>query len=488
MALVILIVYGIALLFIFLFSINQWLLAILYTSKKDSSQPKSDVEITEWPMVTIQLPIYNEKYVVERLIKCMGRFDYPHNKLEIQLLDDSDDNTTEVIQSALRSGFHGSHLIQHIRRKKRIGFKAGALGYGLTMAKGDFIAIFDADFVPEKDFLKKVIPKFTNDEIGMVQTRWGHLNRGFSILTRLQAFGLDAHFSVEQGGRNAGGHFINFNGTAGVWRKKTILDSGGWQADTLTEDLDLSYRAQLNGWKCIYFENCVAPAELPAEMNALKTQQYRWTKGAAECTRKNLLKLLRSNQFETGTKVNGFFHLLNSSVFICIVLTSVLSIPVLYIKQAFPEYSVLYNLAGIFLLGVLGLSWFYFVSYSKNKPIKILALPGFLVHFPIFLSVSMGLSLHNGIAALEGLLGKKTPFLRTPKLNITDCNGSWRDNHYVSKTIGKLTVIELLLSLYFGFGVWLSFYWNDFGLMPFLIMLSFGFGFVSTLSIKHALS
>lgn len=252
--------------------------------KEENRKRKSSIQHPplsfEFPLVTVQLPIYNELYVVERLIDAVCLFEYPKNRLEIQVLDDSTDETVSIIAQKVRLYKAQGFDIQHIRRSSRDGFKAGALAYGLTAAKGEFIAIFDADFIPHPDFLTTTIPHFENATVGVVQTRWVHLNESYSLITQLQAFGLDGHFIVEQGGRNAAGHFINFNGTAGVWRKSCILDAGGWSAQTLTEDLDLSYRAQLRGWQFVYLENVETPAELPATMPALKSQQYRWMKGA----------------------------------------------------------------------------------------------------------------------------------------------------------------------------------------------------------------
>lgn len=488
--LIVLIVYGLALLFIFLYSLIQIQLAYHYL-RKNSDEKSEDIPIEisgDFPFISIQLPVYNEKYVVERLIKKIAEFNYPKNRFEIQVLDDSDDETTEIIRSTI-DALSGEQIeIKHFRRNNRNGYKAGALAEGLKSAKGELIAIFDADFLPEKDFLKRTVVYFNDPEIGMVQSRWRHLNEKYNLLTGLQAFGLDAHFSVEQVGRNRGGHFINFNGTAGIWRKSCIIDAGGWSADTLTEDLDLSYRAQMKGWKFKYLESLGSPAELPAQMNALKTQQYRWTKGAAECSRKNLGNLLRSDKFGFQTKINGVFHLLNSSIFICIVVASLLSIPVLLIKHNYPQYDVIFRLASVFFVGILFLAIFYFTSYYREVKNIFIALIFFTFKFPLFLSVSMGLSLHNGLAAFEGLIGKKTPFVRTPKFNILSKRDKWRKNQYASSKLNGLVYLELLLVFYFCTGIYMSFQLNDFGLLPFLIMLAGGYSFVSFLSIKHAFS
>jgi len=489
MEIVILIIYASAMLFIFLYSIVQIQLVYHYLKNKKRDEKIVDPpEMEHFPFVTFQLPIYNEKYVIERLIESISVMDYPKDKFEIQVLDDSDDETSEIVSNLIKEKARLGLNIQHIQRSIRKGFKAGALAEGMTTAKGELIAIFDADFIPQRDFLLNTIKHFEDKKLGMVQAKWEHVNKNYSFLTQLQAFGLDAHFTVEQSGRNRGGHFINFNGTAGIWRKSCIVDAGGWQSDTLTEDLDLSYRAQLKGWKFKYLESCGAPAELPAHMNALKTQQYRWTKGAAECTRKNLMSVLKSNNFPLNTKLNAIFHLLNSSLFICIVVTSILSIPVLYIKHYFPEYSLLYKLAGVFLIGVIFLSIFYFVAFASVEKKSKRMVPEFLIKFPLFLSVSMGLSLHNGIAAFEGLIGRTTPFVRTPKFNIQDKNDSWHDNKYVTPKIGKLTYIEILLTCYFAYGLYLSIKLDDYGLFPFILMLLLGYSYVAYLSIRHSMN
>ena len=294
MEILLIIIYGFFLTFILFYSLIQMHLVILYLKrgkiKKGSTIPTPDY----FPFVTIQLPIYNELYVVERLILQVSKIDYPKDRFEVQILDDSNDETTQIIRKVILKLKESKVKFDLVRRPNRIGFKAGALAYGMNICQGEFIAIFDADFLPKKDFLKKTIPYFIDKKVGVVQTKWTHINENYSKLTQIQAFGLDAHFTIEQGGRNYGKYFINFNGTAGVWRKTCIEDAGGWSADTLTEDLDLSYRAQLKGWYFKYLEKVESPAELPAAMNALKNQQFRWTKGAAECTRKNLIRVLKT--------------------------------------------------------------------------------------------------------------------------------------------------------------------------------------------------
>ena len=289
---IILFIYGLCLVLIFFYSVLQLSLAIAYVRNKKRKKKKVTFDPANAPMVTVQLPMFNELYVAERIIETCAAFDYPKDKLQIQVLDDSTDETKDVIAKKVAEVAARGINIQHVHRVDRTGYKAGALDAAMDKVQGDFIAIFDADFVPEPDFLQKTMPYFEDEKIGVVQTRWGHINKDYSILTELQAFGLNGHFAIEQGGRNAAGHFINFNGTGGVWRKKCIEDAGGWEHDTLTEDLDLSYRAQMKGWKFQYLEDVVAPAELPITMSALKSQQHRWMKGGAECFIKMWKRLL----------------------------------------------------------------------------------------------------------------------------------------------------------------------------------------------------
>ncbi len=437
-------------------------------------------------MVTVQLPIYNELYVVERLIRSVAAFDWPQDRLEIQILDDSNDATVDIIAREVAHFQKEGFAIQHVRRDNRQGFKAGALAYGTALAQGDYIAIFDADFIPRPDFLQKTIPYFQDPEIGVVQTRWEHLNEGYSLLTKLQAFALDAHFTIEQTGRNHGHHFINFNGTAGVWRKDCIQEAGGWQSDTLTEDLDLSYRAQLKGWKFKYLMEVGTPAELPVAVNAMKTQQFRWTKGAAECTRKNLGRVLRARGLDLGTKLHAIFHLMNSFVFVCVAAISLLSIPILWIKNSFPEYRLLFQYGSVFLVSMLFLSYYYWNSYSleeKKRPFRIFH---FIKRFLLFLAISMGFSLHNALAVIEGYIGRKTPFVRTPKFNVRQKTDTWQGNIYLRYRVGILTWVEGLLALYFIGGIVLGFYLEDYGLMPFHLLLSFGFGYIFFYTFYHA--
>ncbi len=475
------VIYSLSLLYIFLFSLGQLHLTWVYLKDKRSKKQALPFSESFTPKVTIQLPIYNEKYVVERLIDAVAKLDYPKEKLEIQVLDDSTDETTKIVLHKIESLRHLNLDISLIHREDRSGFKAGALDHGSKSSKGEFIAIFDSDFIPHASFLKDTIPYFQDSNIGVVQTRWGHINEDYSILTRLQAFGLNAHFSVEQSARNASGSFINFNGTCGVWRKKCIEDAGGWNFDTLTEDLDLSYRAQLKGWKFKFLEDVETPGELPIIMDAIKSQQYRWNKGGAETARKNFGKVLTSN-FSLRSKVHAFFHLFNSSVFICLLVAAVLSVPMLYIKSVHSEIEWIFDLGIVFLIGFMSITLFYWVAAKRFYPEK--TGKTFFYLYPQFLIVSMGLSLHNGIAVVEGLLGKKTPFIRTPKFNVRKRNDSWAGNEYVKPAIGFLTIIEGLLCLYFLFGIAAGIRLSDSGLLFFHLMLMLGFGGVFFYSVK----
>lgn len=488
MGYILIILYGAALSFILLYSLIQLSLVYHYLRARKKrgggSQPLLELEGSEadYPHVTVQLPIYNEMYVVERLIDSICHFDYPKDKLEIQVLDDSNDETVEIISKKVDEWKKLGFDIEHVRRPERVGFKAGALQYGLNHCKGEFIAIFDADFLPDPSFLKKTLPYFSDPEIGVVQSRWEHINESYSILTKLQAFALDAHFSVEQGGRNAAGYFINFNGTAGVWRKQTIEDAGGWQADTLTEDLDLSYRAQLKGWKFKFLESLLSPAELPAHMNAIKSQQFRWTKGAAETARKNLWSVLKA-KLPFNLKVHATFHLLNSMLFICIFASALLSVPLLWMKTLDPIFETFFQVASVFLFSLLALIVFFWVSRIERSNFRGIK---FLLAFPLFLSVSMGLSLHNAIATLEGYFGIKSPFIRTPKFDIKNLKDSWKQKKYASSKISLVTVMEGIAFLYFATAIFLGIYLKDFAMIPYHALLFLGFGVVFFYTLKHS--
>lgn len=446
---------------------------LIYHYLKSKLTPRQTLpSIIHHPKVTIQLPVYNELYVVDRLIDAVAKLQWPAGSFEIQVLDDSTDETSVAIDLKVKEVRAMGLTIIHIRRGNRDGYKAGALKHGLSLASGEFIAVFDADFIPGPDFLERTIPCFATPTTGMVQTKWSHLNKSSSWLAGLQAMALDGHFTVEQAGRNAGGYFINFNGTAGVWRKQAILDAGNWQADTLTEDLDLSYRAQLAGWKFAYLEDYTTPAELPPMVSALKSQQYRWTKGGAETAVKNMKALWQSSQ-TLSVKLHGAFHLVYSIGFVCIMLYVLLTVPLVFIKQYFPGYELVFTLSKI-----AGLSFFIYILHyaiafaNSNDGSFFNKMCQFLIHFPFFVSLFIGLSFSNSIGIIKGYLGIRSGFIRTPKFNLKPGNKNLT-NKYVKPKIGWITMAETLMSLYFLFGIIAAIAFRNFGSLP-LLMLAFG--------------
>ena len=476
-------IYGLALSFVLLYSFIQMHLVFLYLrNRKQESQKKPDLTEKEWPLVTIQLPIFNELYVTKRLIENIALIDYPSEKLEIQVLDDSTDESVEITAKLIKDIQEDGLDIQHIRRSNRQGFKAGALKEGLKIAKGEFIAIFDADFLPQAEWLYQTVPYFKNAKIGVVQTRWGHINRNYSTLTKIQAFALDAHFTLEQVGRNSKGHFINFNGTAGLWRKECIYDAGNWEGDTLTEDLDLSYRAQLKNWEFKYLVDVETPAELPVVISAARSQQFRWNKGGAENFQKMMKPVITHKTVPLRTKIHSLLHLLNSSMFTCIFLVAILSIPMLYIKNEYAHLKYYFYVMSFFVISSLIFFvcyWHMFKSIYGGGFVKFIKYIG---SFFTFFAIAMGFSLHNTVAVLEGHLGKKSEFVRTPKFNINSTKDGWKSNKYIKKKPSISVIIEGLLAIYFVFGMYSAFIvgnqGGDFGLFPFHFMLFIGFGYV----------
>lgn len=486
------IVYTTALIFILIYALAQLNLLFNYVraqNKKGTPKKINWEHLDEVPSVTIQLPVYNEKYVMERLLRNIVLMDYPKERLEIQVLDDSTDETLAETAALITELQQTGVDIQHVLREKRTGFKAGALKEGLNTAKGEFIAIFDADFLPKPDWLKRTVPHFTTENIGVVQTRWGHINRDYSILTKVQAFALDAHFSLEQVGRNSQNHFINFNGTAGIWRKQCILDAGNWEGDTLTEDLDLSYRAQMKGWKFAYLEDVETPAELPVVISAARSQQFRWNKGGAENFQKMKWRLLSSPTISLKTKIHGLLHLLNSTMFLNIFIVAVLSIPMLYIKNEYAHLKVYFIVMSFFVISTLIFFVCYWFMFKKIYGGGVLNFFKYIGMFFTFFSIAMGFSLHNTIAILEGHFGKKSEFIRTPKFNINSIKDSWKGNIYLKEKVSPHVLIEGLLMLYFAFGMYSAFVVGkegDFGLFPFHLMLFLGFGYVFFKSLKRS--
>ncbi|TNE52716.1 MAG: glycosyltransferase [Bacteroidetes bacterium] len=482
---VILISYGFCLLLVFFYSILQLSLAIVYAQNKRKKKKEALALKKDFmPRVTVQLPMFNEMYVAERIIETVAKFDYPRELFDIQVLDDSTDETVDLIAKKVAEIAAQGVDIKHIHRVDRVGYKAGALDAAMPEVKGEFIAIFDSDFVPEPDFLRRTIPYFEDDKVGVVQTRWGHINKDYSILTELQAFGLNGHFAIEQGGRNAAGHYINFNGTGGVWRKACIEDAGGWEHDTLTEDLDLSYRAQIRGWRFQYLEDVISPAELPITMSALKKQQHRWMKGGAECFRKMAWRIFTAKKVKVSDKVHGLSHLFNSSVFFFILLLSLLSLPILHIKDSFADLNFFIQFGSVFILSTIFLSYYYWHSFRDKTGNFFIDFPKFVFRFVQFLIVSMGLSLNNTVAVLEGYLGIKSSFVRTPKFNVQS-KSEFKGNKYDVKKISLLTIGEGLLMLLFGFTAVNRAVYGDVGMVPFHLMLTLGYGLVFFYSLSE---
>ncbi|WP_196504932.1 glycosyltransferase [Aestuariivirga litoralis] len=437
---------------ILVFALAQAWLAFRYTRAKAQGHA-SQVEPAPWsgklPTVLLQLPIYNERYVVERLLRCMAQMDYPKDKLTIQLLDDSNDETTaiaaRVIAELTKQGIH----IEHVRRPDRKGFKAGALDYGLKLDNSEFIAIFDADFLPHPDFVKRVVAYFADSNVGMVQTRWEHLNADYSLITRMMAFAIDNHFSVEHGGRQASDSFINFNGTGGMWRRKTIEDAGGWKSDTLTEDLDLSFRSQIKGWKFIFAESITTPSELPVQMSAVRSQQFRWTKGAAETGRKTLNNLWNSNA-AFSTKIVGSFHMLNSFIFLFLLCfgLSAAALPFLGLADFASVATILNTLIGLTMVATV---FTFYTSqrsgdfgWTGKSPLNL------LYTTITFMAMATGLCIHLTRAVLQGLIGQATPFVRTPKLNIMSNEGEIKTKQaYNIRRVPIVVFLETALAIMF---------------------------------------
>jgi len=485
---IILFIYVGALVYITVYCLSQ--LHLLYHYKVNHWYKGKNNLITEsipdesLPFVTIQLPIFNELYVVERLVDRIVQFDYPKDKFEIHLLDDSTDETVDIsrrkVEEYKKQGFN----IELVTRENRTGYKAGALKDAMPMARGEYIAIFDADFLPKLDFLKATIPYFKDEKVGVVQTRWEHINQNYSLITRLQALQLNVHFTVEQSGRKAGNFMLQFNGTAGVWRRKCIDGAGGWEADTLTEDLDLSYRAQLKGWQIVYLEKFGSPAELPAEMNGLKSQQFRWMKGGAENARKLLPQVWKSS-LSFGQKMQSTFHLMSSGVFLFIFIAGIFSVPLLF---ALNTVTVDPKFLTIFLVSLVSVISVYYVANVQarlDNESYLKTVLKFVLIFPVFLSLSMGLSLHNTVAVIQGYRGKKSAFIRTPKFNIKGIKDSFGQRKYLATKLPATTIFEGLLALYFLGAVIAGIYVQNLTFLLFHIALTFGFGTICYYSVQH---
>jgi cellulose synthase/poly-beta-1,6-N-acetylglucosamine synthase-like glycosyltransferase len=455
---------------------HRYYLVYLYMSNRDKV-PTPGPPLDPLPVVTIQLPLYNEMYVADRLINAVCRMDYPREKLEIQVLDDSTDETRGIAEPAVRRHAAQGVDIKYYHRTDRTGYKAGALEAGLKVARGEFVAIFDADFVPTADFLTNLMPHFRNPRIGMVQARWGHINQDYSLLTKIQAILLDGHFILEHGGRNRGGRFFNFNGTAGVWRRAAIEDAGGWQHDTLTEDLDLSYRAQLRGWQFVFVPGVIAPAEVPVEMNAFKSQQHRWAKGSIQTCRKLLPRILQS-KLPLGVKAEAFFHLTANFNYILMCVLSVLMFPSMVIRYNMGWYEMILIDVPLFFAATFSFCNFYIVCQRELHRDWIARLK----YVPWLMSVGIGLSVNNTRAVFEALFNSQSEFTRTPKYHIEGDGDEWVGKKY-RQTVAVQPLCELALGLYFTATVFYALAQGIYATVPFLMLFQVGFLYTGLLSL-----
>jgi cellulose synthase/poly-beta-1,6-N-acetylglucosamine synthase-like glycosyltransferase len=473
----VLVLYFFVLSILAIYGWHRYYLVYLYMKHRGNT-PGPLPDPTVLPPVTIQLPIFNEMYVADRLINAVCEMDYPRELLEIQVLDDSTDETTDIAELAVRRHAARGFNIHYLHRVDRRGYKAGALEAGLKVASGRFIAIFDADFVPPADFLRRTLPHFELDEkVGMVQARWGHINQDYSLLTKIQSILLDAHFVLEHGGRNRAGCFFNFNGTAGVWRRDAIESAGGWQHDTLTEDLDLSYRAQLRGWRFVFLPNVVSPAEVPVEMNSFKSQQHRWAKGSIQTCMKLMPRILRSNQ-PLAVKAEAFFHLSANFNYLLMSLLSVLMFPAMWVRYNMGWTEMLLIDVPLFFAATLSVGNFYVVSQRElyadwRQRLKYL---------PFLMSIGIGLCVNNSRAVLEALFGNQSEFARTPKYGIERDSDEWVGKKY-HQSVGIQPIIELGLGLYFTGTVFYALANQIYGTLPFLMLFQIGFLYTGLLSI-----
>src|SRR6476620_11159943 len=473
----ILVLYFFVLSILAIYGWHRYYLVYLYMKNRDKA-PVPAPPLRELPPVTIQLPIYNEMYVADRLIDAVCDVTYPRELLEIQVLDDSTDATTEIAELAVRRHAARGFNISYLHRVDRRGYKAGALEAGLKVAQGQFIAIFDADFIPPKDFLIRTLPHLVADEkVGMVQARWGHINHHYSLLTQIQSILLDAHFVLEHGGRNRAGCFFNFNGTAGVWRRTAIEDAGGWQHDTLTEDLDLSYRAQLLGWRFVFLPDLVSPAEVPVEMNAFKSQQHRWAKGSIQTCMKLLPRILSSKQ-PLKVKVEAFFHLTANFNYLLMCALSVLMFPAMWVRYNMGWYEMLLIDVPLFAAATLSVCNFYIVSQRELYPNWRQRLK----YLPFLMSIGIGLCVNNTRAVLEALFKKESEFARTPKYGIERDGDEWVGKKY-HQSVGVQPIIEVALGLYFTATVFYALVNQIYGTLPFLMLFQVGFLYTGLLSI-----
>ncbi|HEY3171078.1 MAG TPA: glycosyltransferase [Thermoanaerobaculia bacterium] len=453
---------------------RAFLVHLYYRHRGNDPRPAGSLE--RLPVVTVQLPLYNEVYVVERLVDAVVALDYPKDLLEIQILDDSTDETRDVARAVAERYRARGHDVRYLPRDHRRGFKAGALQAGLETARGEFLLILDADFVPRPEMLRECLPHFSDLGVGMVQARWEHLNRDFSLLTRIQSIFLDGHFVIEHTARNRSGRFFNFNGTAGIWRRRCLEDAGGWNSDTLTEDLDASYRAQLAGWRFVYLKDLAVPAELPVDMNGFKSQQHRWTKGSIQTGRKLLPTIFRS-EYPRKVKVEAFFHLTNNFSHLLVVLLALLIFPAIIIRE-----QIGWQKLAVFDFPLFFGASFSFVGFyvSSQREIGRSWKPA-LKYMPFLMSIGIGLSLSNVRGVLEALAGSRTEFTRTPKYRIEGEAGDWKTKKY--RAAGNFSLVgEIVLATYFLTALVFAVaerYWIG---IPFLLVFFNGFAYTAGIS------
>jgi cellulose synthase/poly-beta-1,6-N-acetylglucosamine synthase-like glycosyltransferase len=460
------------------YGIHRYTLVYLYYKKKENRTTEPEQKFSELPRVTVQLPIFNEQYVVDRLLQAVCRLEYPREKLEIQLLDDSTDETVTVARGLVEHYAAQRYPITYHHRTNRAGYKAGALHEGLKTATGEFVAIFDADFVPPPDFLLRTIHHFTEPGVGMVQTRWTHINRNYSFLTEVEAILLDGHFVLEHSGRARNNVFFNFNGTAGIWRRQAIDDAGGWEHDTLTEDTDLSYRAQLKGWKFVYRQDVECPAELPVEMTAFKTQQARWAKGLIQTGKKILPRVLKSDQ-PFRVKLEAWYHLTANLSYPLMVVLSVLLLPAMVIRFYQGWFQMLYIDIPLFLASTFSISSFYLVSQRELFP---RTWPRAILYLPFLMALGIGLTVTNTRAVLEALIGKQTAFARTPKYRVESKKDKVQATKY-RKRLGWVPWIELLIGSYFAMTVYYALQNENYLTVPFLLLFVVGYWYTGLMSL-----
>ncbi|MFQ5696175.1 MAG: cellulose synthase family protein, partial [Terriglobia bacterium] len=443
--------------------------------------PSQPAPPADWPLVTIQLPLFNEKYVVERLVDAVAALDYPRHRLQVQVLDDSPDETVALARAVVARQAAAGLDIEHLHRRQRTGYKAGALAEGLRQARGELIAIFDADFLPPRDFLRRTVPHFAAARVGMVQTRWSYLNRGYSLLTEVEAILLDAHFVLEHGARSRAGLFFNFNGTAGLWRRRAIEDAGGWQHDTLTEDTDLSYRAQLRGWKFLYLPEVECPSELPVDMNAFKVQQARWAKGLMQTAKKVLPRVLRA-PVPWRVKLEAFYHLTAPISYPLMVALSVLLLPAMIVRFYQGWWQVLWIDLPLFLAATCSVSSFYLFAQREREPRRWRRTFFFV---PLLMAVGIGLALRNARAVLEALWGHQSPFVRTPKYRIEQARARWYCMVYRAADRSWLPWLELALGAYFLWATAYAIMSANYATVPFLCLFLWGYSYTGFLSLAQ---